>query len=136
MIMAKDDYEVIVYRVLVYYYACMKRKIMFDQITFQEAVRKNVENDSYFADVLRMMQKEGLIEGIKVQKAWGGDYILNDPPKMVYRSTIGHENIHLIQVRRHGKVKNIEELIDREKEAYDSEERWWQLYVKNTRYRH
>ena len=32
--MAKDDYDVIVYRVLVYFYACMKRKIMFEEETF------------------------------------------------------------------------------------------------------
>ena len=74
--MAKDDYNVIVYRVLVYLYACMKRKIMFEKATFQEAVRKNVESDTYFADILRMMQDEGLIEGLTFAKAWGGDVIL------------------------------------------------------------
>ena len=74
--MARDDYDVIVYRVLVYYYAVLKRKIMFEGVTFQEAVRKNVESDAYFADVLRMMQAEGLIEGLTFVKAWGGDSIL------------------------------------------------------------
>lgn len=74
--MAKDDYEVIVYRILVYLYACMKRKIIFEDITFQEAVKKNVESDTYFYDVLRMMQTEGLIEGLTFIKAWGGDVIL------------------------------------------------------------
>lgn len=75
--MAKDDYDVIVYRVLVYLYACLKREIIFEKITFQEAVRKNVENDAYFNDVLSMMQGEGLIEGLVFTKAWGGDLILS-----------------------------------------------------------
>lgn len=74
--MAKDDYEVIVYRVLVYMYACMKREIMYEDATFQAAVRKNVESDEYFADILMMMQSENLIEGLAFTKAWGGDMIL------------------------------------------------------------
>lgn len=74
--MAKDDYDVIVYRVLVYLYACMKRKIIFEEVTFQAAVRKNVDSDEYFVDILRMMQGEGLIEGLAFAAAWGGDYIM------------------------------------------------------------
>lgn len=74
--MAKDDYDVIAYRVLVYYYACMKRKIVFDKATFEAAVLKNVESDEYFANVLRMMQNEGLIQGVVVIRAWGPTYIL------------------------------------------------------------
>lgn len=49
--------------------------------------------------------------------------------------TIGHENIHLKQVRENGKVKSIEDLRKREEEAAKSEEGWWKLYVKNTGYR-
>ena len=74
--MAKDDYDAIVYRVLVYLYACLKRKILFEEETFQEAVRKNVESDGYFFDVLRMMQEEGLIKDLCFKKTWGGDMIL------------------------------------------------------------
>ena len=79
--MAKDDYDVIVYRVLVYLYGCMKREIMYEDATFQASVRKNVESDEYFADVLRMMQAEGLIEGLVFTKAWGGDVIMVSPFK-------------------------------------------------------
>lgn len=74
--MAKDDYDVIVYRVLVYLYACMKRKIVFENDTFQKAVRKNVESDEYFEDILRMMQEEGLISGLAYTTAWGGESIM------------------------------------------------------------
>lgn len=50
--------------------------------------------------------------------------------------TIGHENTHLNQIRKNGKVKVHQELAIREKEAYASEQRWWDEYVKNTGYRH
>ena len=76
--MAKDDYDVIVYRILVYLYACAKRKILFEDTTFHEAVKKNVENDMYFYDVLRMIQTEGLIEGLVFTRAWGGDVFLTN----------------------------------------------------------
>lgn len=49
--------------------------------------------------------------------------------------TIGHENIHLNQVRKYGKVKTSEELAAREDEAVASEQGWWEAYVKNTGYR-
>ena len=39
--------------------------------------------------------------------------------------TIGHENVHLKQTRRYGKVKTEEELYLREAEAVASEEKWW-----------
>ena len=74
--MSKDDYDVMVYRILVYLYACLKRKIMFEEATFYAAVRKNVSSDEYFADILTMMQDEGLIEGVLSISAWGGDSIL------------------------------------------------------------
>ena len=73
--MAKDDYDVILYRLLIYLYACKKRKIIFEEITFQEAVRKNVENDQYFYDILEMAQGEGLIKNAIFTKAWGGDKV-------------------------------------------------------------
>ena len=74
--MAKDDYDVIVYRILVYLYACFKGKILFEGATFREAVRKNVESDEYFARVLRLMLSESLISGLVVTKAWGQTYLI------------------------------------------------------------
>ncbi|MBW9212979.1 MULTISPECIES: YjcQ family protein [Terrabacteria group] len=74
--MAKDDYFVILYKLLVYLYACKKRQIIFEEITFQEAVRKNVKNDQYFYDILEMAQDEGLIKNVSFVNAWGGDKII------------------------------------------------------------
>ena len=92
--MAKDDYDVIVYRVLIYLYACKKRRIIFEEVTFNEAVRKNVENDLYFYDVLNMMQEEGLIRGLAFAKAWGGDKILLSP---ISDAEITVTGIHYLQ---------------------------------------
>ena len=76
--MAKDDYDVIVYRILVYLYACMKHKIMFENITFEKAVRKNIESDEYVTDILVMMQKEGLITGVIGAGAWGESILVSE----------------------------------------------------------
>ena len=76
--MAKDDYDVIVYRVLMYLYACLKRKILFEKATFDAAVRKNVESEEYFVKVLHMMQDEGLIKGLCFARAWGVDILASD----------------------------------------------------------
>lgn len=75
--MAKDDYDVIVYKILLYYYAIMKRKIVYSEESFQALLSKADIPDEYLADVLRMMQSEGLIEGAVIVKAWGHDYIIS-----------------------------------------------------------
>ena len=74
--MAKDDYDVIVYKILLYFYAVMKRKIQYERETFEKVISKSGISDEYLVDILRMMQDEGLIEGVKVMKAWGNDSIL------------------------------------------------------------
>lgn len=75
--MAKDDYDVLVFKILTYYYACLKRKVLFNQEVFDHAIIKSGDiSDEYLADVLRMMQEEGLLQGLTFTKAWGEDYIL------------------------------------------------------------
>lgn len=74
--MAKDDYDVIVYRVLVYLYACLKREICFDEAVFNASVKKDVSSEEYFTDVLDMMQREGLVEGITIIHCWGNEAII------------------------------------------------------------
>lgn len=77
--MAKDDYEVVLYKLLVYLYAVKKRKTPFEFTTFSKAVKNGVESEQYFIDILRMAQDEGLITGLTFKKVWGNDYIpLND----------------------------------------------------------
>lgn len=67
--MAKDDYDIIVYRVLVYLYACLKRKVLFNAESFNASVRKDIESEEYFVKALQMIQEEGLIRGIQFAKS-------------------------------------------------------------------
>ena len=73
--MAKDDYYVVVYKILLYLYACLKRTILFDQDTYDTAIGKESINPEYLSDIYVMMQNEGLIEGVKYKTAWGGNKI-------------------------------------------------------------
>lgn len=73
--MVRDDYDVIVFRVLVYLYAVFKRKIVFEKLTLDSSVSKGL-SDEYFADVLRLMTEEELIEGPSFVRVWGGQYVL------------------------------------------------------------
>lgn len=67
--MAKDDYDVIVFKILTYLYACVKRKTVFEEAAFYHAIGE-IEK-SYLIDILYMMKNEGFIEGVAVQKVWG-----------------------------------------------------------------
>ena len=72
--MAKDDYNVLVYKILVYLYACFKRRIVFDRKVFMKTIGR--VNEDYLADVLRLMKTQGLIDGYSCTKAWSGTYIM------------------------------------------------------------
>lgn len=74
--MAKDDYDVIVFKILLYYYAVLKRKILFEEITFDKVLSKSNICEEYFTEILLMMQEDGLIKNVIFKKAWGGDFIL------------------------------------------------------------
>lgn len=92
--MARDDYDVIVYKVLVYLYACMKHKIIFEEETFDKSVREKVDNDDYFINVLRMMQDEGLLERLTFVNVWGGDVFLTSDIK---DARITSKGIHYLE---------------------------------------
>lgn len=74
--MAKDDYDVLVYKILVYFYGIMKRKITFQDESFNLIMARAEISEEYLVDIVRMMQSEGLIEGAKIIRAWGNDYVL------------------------------------------------------------
>ncbi len=74
--MAKDDYDVLVFKILTYLYACMKRKILFNQATFDRAICRDAIDDGYLVDALCLMQDEGLITGVSTTHAWGNVNIL------------------------------------------------------------
>lgn len=74
--MARDDYDVIVYKILLYFYGVMKRKIAFQEASFNLILSRAEIPPEYLNDILRMMQSEGLIEGAKIIRAWGNDYVM------------------------------------------------------------
>ena len=76
--MAKDDYDYLVFRILVYLYACLKRKCSFDSRTLIHKVVTGAVQEDYFEDVLRMMQQEGLVVGMTFIQAWGREMLLVD----------------------------------------------------------
>lgn len=76
--MAKDDYDVIVYKILIYLYGVLKRKISFQEASFNLIVSRAEISEEYLVDILRMMQNEGLIEGAAIIRVWGNDYVLTN----------------------------------------------------------
>lgn len=73
--MAKDDYYVIVYKILAYLYALLKGTEVFDQDNFDKAIGKKHINEDYLIRVYRMMSEDGLVEKLTFKKAWGNVYI-------------------------------------------------------------
>lgn len=69
--MPTNDYDAIVFKLLVYYYACLKRTTVFKQSEFDLITKKAGVDEEYLLDVLEMMQDEGLIKGLKFTRAWG-----------------------------------------------------------------
>ena len=74
--MPANDYDVIVFKLLVYFYACLKRTTVFKQGEFDLITKKADVNEEYLLDVLEMMQDEGLIKGLTFKRAWGQVLIL------------------------------------------------------------
>lgn len=74
--MAKDDYHVIVYKILLYLYGCLQRKIVFDQAVYDKTIEKTRINAEYLKDIYLMMYDEGLISGISVTQVWGGTRLM------------------------------------------------------------
>lgn len=71
--MAKDDYNVIKFKVLVYIYGVLKRRYNFDDDEFNQLLERNNIENGYFLDVIELMLEEGLIKNVSIQRAMGGD---------------------------------------------------------------
>lgn len=74
--MAKDDYQVLAYKILMYAYACSKRRIFFEQKVYDKTIGKDKINEEYLTDVYQMLSNEGLITGVRTISAWGNDKIM------------------------------------------------------------
>lgn len=74
--MAKDDYFVLAYRILLYYYGCFKRKFVFDTKSFLHAVGDDIDMD-YLTNALEMLTENEYLKGGEFTKAWGNLTILS-----------------------------------------------------------
>lgn len=103
--MAKDDYSVIMYKVLLYLYACKKRKIVFDERDFLIAAGADKINREYFNDVLRMMQNDGMITGLAFHRPWQATWIMVGEIGNAEITSAGIE--HLTENSKMAKVKDV-----------------------------
>jgi hypothetical protein len=77
--MAIDDYDVVVFKILLYYYVIFKGTILFNETEFKRAIKYDSFADGYLERVLKLMSEENLIDEVYVSKAWGNQYMmLND----------------------------------------------------------
>lgn len=74
--MAKDDYDVVVFKILLYYYAVFKGTILFNEAEFKRAIKYDSFTDGYLERILKLMSEENLINGVHVSKAWGNQYMM------------------------------------------------------------
>jgi hypothetical protein len=81
--MAKDDYDVVLFKILTYLYGCMKRKCIFDIYEFNTVILKQSVKEEYLSDILFMATDDGLIKGLKFVNVLGGNNIIaNDLSEM------------------------------------------------------
>ena len=73
--MAKDDHNIIIFKILVYLYAVFKGTEVFDQVSFDKAIGRKDINEDYLFRLYKMMSDEGFIEKLSFKKVWGGDFI-------------------------------------------------------------
>lgn len=78
--MSYDDFDVIVYKVLKYVYACMKQGV---QPSLEKAQEIAKCNDVYWSHVVRSMVDSGYIQGVRFQQ------YLDQPPVPFARNTLG-----------------------------------------------
>lgn len=104
--MAKDDYDVIIFKILVYLYALLKGKEIFDQDKYNKAISRKSINEEYLIRIYKMMSDDGLIEELHFKKAWGQDLIpLFDEKDMIITS----KGVHYLQ--ENSKMKEVKDFI-------------------------
>ena len=69
-IMAKDDYDFLVLKILTYLYGCLQRKYHFDTSAFTQQIITKTVSEAYIVDVLRMMNEEAQ-QSAETSILWG-----------------------------------------------------------------
>lgn len=70
----QDDFNILVFKILTYLYACLKGKAFYDPAVVEKTVFQGV-NEPYRAYILRHMANSGLIEGYRYMHAWENVYV-------------------------------------------------------------
>ncbi|MBO4290168.1 MAG: hypothetical protein J5865_08750 [Lachnospiraceae bacterium] len=78
--MAKDDYSVIVLKILGYLYGCLKNGVSVSREDLSPysmlfRVRGEAINEQYWYNILRMLTEEGLITGLIFKTVWGKEIV-------------------------------------------------------------
>ena len=76
--MAKDDYYVIVYKILAYLYIQLKNGESIDVSMLKHDGHLFQINELYWTYILRHMYEDGYIEDITITKAFGETYIIHN----------------------------------------------------------
>ncbi|MEG2652723.1 MAG: YjcQ family protein [Ruthenibacterium sp.] len=74
--MAKDDYNIIVYKILAYLYAQLKAGADIDAAIISANGPLFCIHARYWAYVLENLQAQGHIRGLVITKPWGSDTIV------------------------------------------------------------
>lgn len=54
--MAKDDYDVLVFKILLYYYGVLKREIAYTDVSFKAAIKYKDISEEYLSDFIYIIQ--------------------------------------------------------------------------------
>ncbi|MBQ3089075.1 MAG: hypothetical protein IJD21_00785 [Oscillospiraceae bacterium] len=76
--MAKDDYHVIVYKVLAYLYVQLKNGQDVDAGCLTHDGLLFRINQRYWAYIMANLLRQGLIEGISITRPWGGETVVTN----------------------------------------------------------
>ena len=75
--MAKDDYFVLVYKILAYLYTSLKEGTPPNpDMLLSSSLFLNI-NEAYWAYIMDNLQKQGLICGLVISPAWGGKTVVS-----------------------------------------------------------
>ncbi len=79
--MAKDDYDVLVFKILTYLYRKFKDNYIDDMYLFPLTNDFPVQ-ESYFISIFEDLEEKGYIKNLVLIKAWGGDIVNYDLSKL------------------------------------------------------
>lgn len=74
--MAKDDYFVLVYKILAYLYTVLKEGRSPDPKMLQHDSRLLGVNEMYWTYIMEKLQEQGYITGLTIITPWGGDKMI------------------------------------------------------------